>query len=374
MKKYKAAVVGCSRMGGFIDHEVIGRGSTVLPYSHAAGFYACDRTDLVACSDLREDVMERFGLLYDVPKERQYTDYKELIAKEQPDIVSVATQPEHRAEVVIHAVDNGARAIYAEKAMAASMREAADMVEAVERNGAFFNLGTNRRWSPAYEAMKDVIDSGRLGALRAIIIYQNTSLFNGSSHNFDIAQRLNSDHPVAWVQGHLPEDYRGAPPNSGDFRLLEGNRLLEDPSAHGMYQAENGVTVYALLAGRRSEFEAVCERGEITAIDPEQRWLVRERIEDAGLGQEVMAAGELPEFEPASTTLNLIEDLVHSLDTGEPERGGVRVAYANNELLFAFIESHLRGGARVELPLKDSKLYLLRDRAPRQPLYEPRSS
>ena len=100
--------------------------------------------------------MERFGLLYDVPKERQYTDYKELIAKEQPDIVSVATQPEHRAEVVIHAVDNGARAIYAEKAMAASMREAADMVEAVERNGAFFNLGTNRRWSPGYDAMRDV--------------------------------------------------------------------------------------------------------------------------------------------------------------------------------------------------------------------------
>ena len=87
-----------------------------------------------------------------------------------------------------------------------------------------------------------------------------------------------------------------------------------------------------------------------------------------------MGPGEFPEVEPASTTLNLIEDLVHSLDTGEPERGGVRVAYANNELLFAFIESHLRGGARVELPLQDSKLYLLRDRAPRQPLYEPRSN
>ena len=250
MKTYKAAVIGCSRMGGFIDHEVMGRESMVLPYSHAAGFYACGRTDLVACSDLREDVMERFGLLYDVPKERQYTDYKELIAREKPDVVSVATQPEHRAEVVIHAVENGARAIYAEKAMAASMREAGDMVEAVERNGAFFNLGTNRRWSTAYDAMKDVIDSGRLGALRSIIIYQNTSLFNGSSHNFDIAQRLNSDHPVAWVQGHLPEDYRGAPPNSGDFGLLDGDRMLEDPSGHGMFQFENGVTVYALLSGR----------------------------------------------------------------------------------------------------------------------------
>ena len=367
MKTYKAAVIGCSRMGGFIDHEVMGRDRTVLPYSHAAGFYACPRTDLVACSDLREDVMERFGLLYDVPKERQYTDYKELVAAERPDIVSVATQPEHRAEAVIHAVENGVRAIYAEKAMAASMRESADMVEAVERNGAFFNLGTNRRWSPGYDAIKDVIDSGRLGALRSIIIYQNSALFNGSSHNFDVAQRLNGDNPVAWVQGHLPEDYRGAPPNGGDFQLREGDRLLEDPSAHGIFQFENGVTGYALLSGNRRMFEAVCERGAMTVDEARNEWLLREHSDEAG------APGSFPDFEQASTTLKLIEDLVHSLDTGEPERGGVRVAYANNELLFAFIESHLRGGARVELPLEGSNLYLLRDRAPRQPLYEPRA-
>ena len=318
--------------------------------------------------------MERFGLLYDVPKERQYTDYKELIAKEQPDIVSVATQPEHRAEVVIHAVDNGARAIYAEKAMAASMREAADMVEAVERNGAFFNLGTNRRWSPAYDAMKDVIDSGRLGALRSIIIYQNTSLFNGSSHNFDIAQRLNSDHPAVWVQGHLPEDYRGAPPNSGDFRLLDGDRMLGRPvGARHVPVRERG---YGLRAADRAARRV---RGGLRAGRHHRR---RRRTAVAapgayrrrGPGPGGDGARRIPEFEPASATLNLIEDLVQSLDTGEPERGGVRVAYANNELLFAFIESHLRGGARVELPLKDSKLYLLRDRAPRQPLYEPRSN
>jgi predicted dehydrogenase len=362
-------------MGGFIDHEVVGRESIVPPYSHGAGYYACDRTDLVACADLREDVMEQFGLLYDVPKVRQYTDYKELIAKENPDIVSVATQPEHRAEIVIHAVENGARAVYAEKAMAASMREAADMVEAVERNGVVFNLGTNRRWSPAYDAMRGVIDSGRLGPLKSIIIYQNTSLFNGSSHNFDLAMRLNSDHPVAWVQAHLPQDYQGAPSNAGDFELLDGDRMLEDPSGHGIIQFEDGVTVYALLSGRDREFEVVCERGAMTAVEAANQWLLRERAEAVDRPTRgPMKPGLFPEFEPASTTLNLIEDLVHSLDTGEPPRGGVRVAYANNELLFAFVESHLRGGARVELPLNDSKLYLLRDRAPREPLYEPRSN
>ena len=32
------------------------------------------------------------------------------------------------------------------KAMAASMADADAMVDACERNGVFFNLGTNRRW------------------------------------------------------------------------------------------------------------------------------------------------------------------------------------------------------------------------------------
>src|SRR5262249_34110829 len=149
--------VGCSRMGGFIDNEVAGSPTHVPPYSHAAGFAACERTDLVACSDLRPDVMESFGLQYDVPKQRQYLDYRELIEREQPDILSVATQPEPRAEIVTFAANHGVRAIYAEKAMAASMAEADAMVEAVERNGVAFNPGTLRRWSTGFDAMKQVI-------------------------------------------------------------------------------------------------------------------------------------------------------------------------------------------------------------------------
>jgi len=92
LKTYRAAVIGCSRMGAFIDNEGPGR----LPASHAAGYEACTRTNLVACSDLRTDVMEAFGLRYGIPKERQYLDYQKMLTDEQPDIVSVATQPEQR--------------------------------------------------------------------------------------------------------------------------------------------------------------------------------------------------------------------------------------------------------------------------------------
>jgi predicted dehydrogenase len=118
--------------------------------------------------------MEQVGVQYDIPKVRQYTDYKELIDTEQPDIVSVATQPEHRAEIVLYAAEHGAKAIYAEKAMAASMAEADAMVEVCERNGVFFNIGTQRRWHPGFTKMRELIDSERLGRVKTII-------FNGST-------------------------------------------------------------------------------------------------------------------------------------------------------------------------------------------------
>ena len=358
MKTYRAAVIGCSRMGAFIDNEVTDYQAIKLPYSHAAGFYAEERTNLVACADLRTDVMEAFGKRYDVPVCRQYTDYRQMIDKEAPDIVSVATQPEQRAEIVIYAAEHGVKAIYAEKAMAASMDEADAMVEAVERNGAFFNLGTNRRWHTGFDKMKEIIDSGELGELRTLIIYSNGTLFNTASHNFDLVLRLNSDQPASWASAYLP--------NTDE--LIDGDVRREDPVGQGVIQFENGVTAHALLSPRSSEWEAICTKGSTTCWNNGWKWEVRRQTDIPGW-RRCLAPDTFPEFERESSTGNLVKDLVHALDTGEPTRGGVRVAHASTELIFAFIESHRRDGARVRLPLRGSKVRLQRDRAPRQPRF-----
>ena len=361
MKKYRAGVIGCSRMGGFIDNEIIGAAGIPLPYSHAAGFTACERTELVACSDLRTDVMAEFGRLHGVPAEGQYTDYREMLAKEGLDIVSVATQPEPRAAIVIECVGQGVKAVYAEKAMAASMAEADAMVEAVESNGAFLNLGTNRRWDERYDRMKEIIDSGELGELQHLIVYSAGTLFNSGSHHLDLVLRLNSDQPATWVQGHLPD---------GDS-LFDGDILTEDPSGEGIIQFANGVKAYILLTARRSEYEANCSKGTITAIHDGLSWQVRKASPTGLRGRDQLQAAPSPETSPSSSTLRLIEDLVRSLDTGEPPRGGVRAARAGNELIFGLIESHRAGGARVSLPLEKRTTRLARDRAPRQPKYRP---
>ncbi|MAH15580.1 MAG: hypothetical protein CMN65_07575 [Sphingomonadaceae bacterium] len=352
-------------MGAFIDNEVVGTPHHVPPYSHAAGYEACDRTDLVAGTDVRSDVLAAFGARYGVSEEHLYTDYKELIEKEQPDILSIATQPEQRAEIAIYAAEHGVKALYCEKAMCASLPEADAMVEAVERNGVAFNMGTNRRWHPGFDAMREVIASGRLGALKSLIIYSNGTLFNTSSHTFDLMQRLNGDAAATWVQGHLPQ---------GD-ELIVGDELRDDPAAEGMFGFENGVTVYAMSSPRASEYEAICESGVLTALNNGVEFRMRKvrAYQVSARTIRDLSDDTFPEYERASSTLRLVEDLVAALDRGDATtRGGVRVARANMELIFGFVESHRRGGARVTLPLDDPGIRLVRhDREARQPRFEP---
>ncbi len=359
MKTYRAAVIGCSRMGGFIDNEVVGYSRIALPYSHAAGYTTCDRTDLVACADLRTDVMAEFGKLHGVPAAGQYTDYREMLANEDLDIVSVATQPEPRAAIVVDCADSGVKAIYAEKAMAASMADADAMVEAVERNGAILNLGTNRRYDTKYDRMKEIIDSGELGDLQHIIIYNVGTLFNTGSHFLDLVLRLNDDAPAEWVQGHLPE---------GDS-LFDGDVLTGDPQGEGTIQFANGVKAHVLLTSRSSETEAICSEGTITSLGDGSDWQVRKAAPVGLRGRNELRIAEAPQTPPTSSTLRAVQDLVHALDTGQPPRGGVRAARAGNELIFGIIESHLQGGARVELPLQKRTTRMVRDHTPRLPKY-----
>ena len=361
MIQYRAAVIGCSRIGGFIDNEVAGHEGLSMqpPSSHGGGYYVSDRTELIGCSDLREDVMEQFGQRYDIPKSGQYTDYKKLIDQEQPDIVSIATQPEHRADIAIYAAENGVKAIYAEKALAASLEQADAMMDAVEKNRVSFNMGTNRRWSRHYEKMKEIIDSGELGPLKSLIIHANSSLFNSASHTFDTINYLNNDSNPSWVQGRLHDD-----------SIIDGNIIRDDPIGEGVIGFENEVICYALQTGLGSTFQAICENGYITIKDDGEEFDYRGPGPLNHKGVPTIIPFEFPEVKAVSTVVNIVEDLAHSLDTGRPPKGGVKVARASLELSFGIIESHLSNGAKVDFPIKRHNLKLDRVRAPRKPKYQ----
>lgn len=82
----------------------------LAPDSHAAAVVACDRTDLVAVSDVVAEKRKPSGNATTHPA--QYSDYREMLVQERPDIVCIATRPATHAEMTVFAAENGIGGIY----------------------------------------------------------------------------------------------------------------------------------------------------------------------------------------------------------------------------------------------------------------------
>ena len=342
MKTYTAAVVGCGRMGGFIAGP--GRGRS---YSFAGAFSLSERTEVVAGADLRPHILKEWGELYEVPESKLYADYRELIDKENPDIVAVGTHAEDRAEIMIYAAEHGAKAIYAEKALSATIAEAEAIVDAVERNGVVFNMGTGRRWDDGFIKMKEIVDSGDLGKLETMVMCYRGGWIDHGCHVLDLCLLFNDDSPIDWVQATMSNSETG----------LKGNTLVEDPDGHGIIHFENGVTAHIVYTSHPNEHQLFLSGGYLGVYNTRENWQIRRLDGQGGRG---LVAEKFPDVDSVNTTLAVIEDLVHSMDTGEPPRGGVRVAKAGMDITMGFVESHIRDGGHVHLPLKDSEVKLAR--------------
>lgn len=344
---YRAALIGCSRMGAFIDNEVAGNASVALPYSHAAGYEACPRTHLIAGSDVRQDVLDQFGERYGVAQAHRYIDYRALLSTERPEIVSIATQPEQRAEIILDAVEAGVRALYVEKPLCASVNEAYRIRDAVRANSVALNMGTNRRWQPGFHSMRMAIESGAIGTLRTVVVYATGTLFNTTSHWFDITQYLAGDAAPVWAHAWLP----------GSEHLVVDDLVKDDPNASGAYGTLTGVTVHFLQSPRPNDIEAIGDHGSITAWGGGTSFTVRARPASGGAWTDA----QFPAYARTSSTLHLIEDLVGALDRGDADTaGGIGVAVTNTELIFGFIESFRANGALLMMPPEESTAHFHR--------------
>ncbi|MBM3242661.1 Gfo/Idh/MocA family oxidoreductase [Candidatus Poribacteria bacterium] len=333
-KHYRACLIGCGRMGATIDDEV----KDGLPFSHAAGYTAVENVYLVAVSDVIPEKVENIQKRYNVP--RGYTDYREMLQKEQPDIVSIATRPATHAEMTIFAAENGVKGIYCEKPLCCSMEEADAMVAACETNSVKFNYGTNRRYQPLYWKMRELIASGEIGELQCVICHCGVSAAQWMhTHTSDMMMYLAGDAEIEFVQGAITA-------NASDW---EGNRLNTDPGIPmGYVKFRNGVLGYQLAAGGY-EFEVSGSKGKLRAFDNGSTLQCRMSGK-----QPYLIAG----IQPDRGTVNCIKDLIQAISTGGETRGNIQLARRSQEMILGFVESHRQGGKRVTLPLENRSLYV----------------
>jgi len=139
---------------------IIGVGG-IATGAHIPGYQAVeDKVEFVACADVNADrareVAEKFGF------SASYGDYKEMLAKEKLDVVSVCTPNKFHAPATIAALEAGCH-VLCEKPPALTTAEAVEMVKTAEKHGKILTFGLMTRYSSEVQACKRLIEGGELG-------------------------------------------------------------------------------------------------------------------------------------------------------------------------------------------------------------------
>jgi len=96
--------------------------------------------------------------------EEAATDWREVVARKDIDIVDISTPGDSHAEIAIAAAREG-KVVFCEKPLANTVKEAEQMLAAVKKAGVPHMICHNYRRVPAVMLAKQLIDQGKLGRL-----------------------------------------------------------------------------------------------------------------------------------------------------------------------------------------------------------------
>jgi myo-inositol 2-dehydrogenase / D-chiro-inositol 1-dehydrogenase len=96
-----------------------------------------------------------------------YPDYKQLIADPKVDAVVVATPPFLKKDIVLEAADKQ-KHVFCEKPMTLSLKDADEMISAVQRSGIKFQVGYQKRSDISFIQARKAIESGEVGKLMLV--------------------------------------------------------------------------------------------------------------------------------------------------------------------------------------------------------------
>ena len=189
----RAAITGHTGRGDY------GHGLDLL-FNDLAGVQVVAITDPVAAG--REAAAKRCGAL------RQYADYREMLAKEKPQLVSIAPRwsDQHHA-MAMASLEAGAH-LYMEKPITPTLAEADEILALAERNGLKIAVAHQMRLAPNIVHLKRRLAEGLIGDLAQIRAWGKQDDRSGGedmlvlgTHLFDMLRNLIGD--PAWCTARI---------------------------------------------------------------------------------------------------------------------------------------------------------------------------
>lgn len=343
----RAAVIGLGRMGSTFDDEVGPYSRWQVPHAHAACYRAVPEVALVAGADPHEGQRATFATRWGLAPERVYADYRELLERERPEIVSIPTSTRPRERILLDVVAHGGvRAIWAEKPLSMSLEEGDRMIAACREAGILLAVGASRCWDATYNRMRDLIDRGEIGRVVQVTALGQANLSHMGSHLLTLLAYL-AGGKCRWAFGQMEDEAAAA----GD----------DDLRGNGFLQFDNGVQAFvrATPCGAAEwEFDVIGTEGRLRSINDGEEVEFRKLLPATLPGRARESARFIFPHPQRIETPNVrtVRDIVACLTGGgEPICNGEDALHAL-EIAIAMRESHRRGGQRVPLPLADRAL------------------
>ena len=344
MAKYRVGVIGCGRKGG----------------QHARAYALNPLTEVVALADTDAENLELYCNYFNVPG---YSNYKEMLEKEQIDIAAPILPVRPNPEVVVGCAEAGVKAILCEKPLAATLEDADRMVEACRSRGIKFGAGDLDRNLPQYWKAREIIESGELGDVQSITFTggSGTEMSGGGCQLFSLTRMFAEDADLAWAIGWVSDD-----PMSD-----------HDQGVAGYMRFVNGIEafMYRNPDARGGGFEVACSRGLFRSNNGFlQLWKADEGVNRPTWAELQKVEGVFPDTSvygrrsseyddegwrwPGDRNMTSVQSIVDALEMDIEPRGSGDNGRKVLEMAIALRESHRQGHAPVKLPLADRSLRL----------------
>lgn len=139
-------------------------GTGGIARSHIKAYKQFSDVDIVAGADLIPGKAEKFFAANEVEGVHTYTDYREMIAREQLDAVSICTYNRQHAEPAIYAMRHGIDVLL-EKPFTVTLDEAVEVCRVEKETGRILSIGFQPRFDPNMQMIKQIFESGVLGKI-----------------------------------------------------------------------------------------------------------------------------------------------------------------------------------------------------------------
>jgi len=157
--------------------------------------------DLVAACDPAAEAAERIAERFGIPA--VFHDLGALLRDVRPDVVHILTPPGTHAASAIAAMEAGAH-VLVEKPMAVTTREAEAMIAAAARTGRSLCVDHNRWFDPVVQRALRLLESGALGHLIGVEVFQGAAVEEVQSVIAGTARHWSADLPGGVMHNLAP--------------------------------------------------------------------------------------------------------------------------------------------------------------------------